>query len=75
MKNTQTDTETNPKIKAGDTCWPCRFQTHRTQAQFVKKEIQDRKIQKKHKICNRMILKVGQVATDGSNHSQHSPTL
>ena len=46
MKYTQTDTETNPKIKAGDTCWPCCFQTHRTQAQFVKKEIQDRKIQK-----------------------------
>ena len=49
MKYTQTDTETNPKIKAGDTCWPCCFQTHRTQAQFVKKEIQDRKIQKNTK--------------------------
>ena len=40
---------TNPKMKAGDTCWPCCFQTHRTQAQFVKKEIQDRKIQKNTK--------------------------
>ena len=40
MKYTQTDTETSPKIQAGDTCSPYCFQTHRTQAQFVKKEIQ-----------------------------------
>ena len=49
MKYTQTDTETNPKIQSGDTCWPCWLQTHRTQAQFVKKEIQEVKIQKNTK--------------------------